>query len=503
MLALALCLCRPSGALEIEQASNLNNLPNLALPNVPMLAPSAGLLALAVPYNNAPLLSMPALERENVFSAIRANPQSLKLNNVTRQVSQIKAVMAKDPSGQAVATHLNNLYSGQALKENSADGAVAVMDAPGTVSDGRFILNDEGIKLDQRAAEYYMESQRLVEKYKGKLDLSETTSVMNDSYRDVVSKVKMVEAVASKRRVTDENTHLDNSLVWVDGVLNQGKKRIAVHTYSVFFHHAKNPQSEIAEGIRRTDSYLKEIVAHFQHNGKAEQAVGPLTEVVLGFDTRGYAEIKDHIKARAADIQKRYGKRFSFVFSDEVAKVPDSDAAVRQELGRAIARYKDQGLHKIIEGVIYSRYVGLLLELKGIEHFMEQGYTILQSGRELFDADGHYITELDLVIRSPEGKVSIVEAKSARVKIPFEQVLKDKVKYKLDTYIKHRADIEKSIGVPFDDVTFVVDVGIVTALGDFLKAHEAELSKRYGVPVKFVFVENGPQQAQESTDLAR
>lgn len=363
-------------------------------------------------------------------------------------------------------------------------------------SQGGSVVNDEGITLLGRAARYYGEVRRLVDKWTGRQDLSESLDVMGDSYEDVWSKLKGIEALAQNRQVTQENTHLEETLLWVDGVLNDRGRKVAVHTHRVYFHKAKNPQSEIQEGIRRVDGYLRDTMAQLKPRGKAEEALGRLDEVVLVFDTRGYAEIKEHLKARERSLSPQDRRRFRFQYLDEMTQIPRDPAVMREQFNRLTERYRGRGLEKIIEGVTYSRYVGLLLELRTVDHFLERGYSILQSGRELFDKNGLYVTELDVVARSPQGRVSLIEAKSARVALPFEEVLQDKVVRKLEVYSKNRDALNKSIGAPFDEVIFAVDVGSNLELAQWLKAKEGSLSKRYGFPVRFLFLESFPTDAR-------
>ncbi|MDD5302508.1 MAG: hypothetical protein PHS14_05295, partial [Elusimicrobia bacterium] len=374
-----------------------------------------------------------------------------------------------------------------------------------------YITNDEGVKINDRAAVYYTEVRRMVELYKGKINLEESLDVMDDAYSDVVAKVSAVEAVAKGRGLTQVNTHLEETLVFVDGVLDDGKKKIAVHTHRVFFHKAANPQSEIVEGIRRVDGVIKDAEAMFARGGKAEQQMGKIDEVELVFDARGYQEIKDHIKARGAEVTARSKGRIAFKFLDELAPLPKEQKEIRAKLNEYAQKYNGEngdGLSKIYEGVIYSRYVGLLLELKTVEHYYKLGYKILQSGRELFDDKGLYVSELDAVVESPAGVVSVVEAKSARVGLPNDEVLQDKVIYKLNTYKKFKAQLDAMIGKNFDAVVFSMDVGIdpdidpsqvlpkdarKLELVEFLRSQEASLSKQYGFPVSFLFLQSGPQ----------
>lgn len=382
-----------------------------------------------------------------------------------------------------------------------------------TPAEAVFVVNDEGVQINDRAAVYYQEVRRMVDLYKDSLNLSESLDVMDDAYGDVLAKVSAVEAIAKGRGLSQENTHLEETLVWVDGVLTDGRKKVAVHTHRVFFHHAQNPQSEIREGIRRVDGYINDAEKMFARGGKAEQQLGRVDEVELVFDARGYQEIKDHLRQRGAELNARTGGRISFKFLDEIAPIPKEQSQIREQLNGLVKKYHGAGLSKIIEGVIYSRYVGLLLELKTVEHYHKLGYKILQSGRELFDADGHYISELDVVVQAPDGKVSVVEAKSARVGLPNDEVLQDKVVYKLKTYKKFKAQLDAMIGKKFDAVVFSMDIAIdpdaaqngrltdrdmrKLELAEFLRSKEASLSREYGFPVSFLFLQSGPQGGQQ------
>ncbi|MBI4061297.1 MAG: hypothetical protein HY403_07685 [Elusimicrobia bacterium] len=371
-----------------------------------------------------------------------------------------------------------------------------------------YVVNDEGVRISGRAALYYAEVRRMVELYKGKIDLEESLDVMDDAYSDVLAKVSAVEAVAQGRGLSRENTHLEETLVWVDGLLSDGAKRVAVHTHRVFFHKSKEPKSEIAEGIRRVDGYIKEAEEVFQPGGRADRQMGELDEVELVFDARGRGEIKEHLKKRGDEVSARTSGRISFKFLDDLVPLPSARGEVRAKLNELVRRHNGTGLSKIYEGVIYSRYVGLLLELKTIEHYHKLGYKVLQSGRELFDANGMYVSELDAVVESPAGEVLVVEAKSARVGLPNEEVLRDKVVYKLMAYKKFKAELGAMIGKKFDAVVFAMDVAVDPGaararislrdqrkleLIEFLKSKEAALSKEYGFPVRFLFLRSGPR----------
>ncbi|MBI4679112.1 MAG: hypothetical protein HY748_16170 [Elusimicrobia bacterium] len=446
--------------------------PDAVLPDV-RLAPVVDALPTAVPVlapsvlQTEPLVLAKAAPQEAVVPASRLASLGLSLADVER-------AQAVDPSGVQASLRLDALYSGLPTE------------AQASVEAGGFAVNGEGVTLLGRAADYYRRSLRIVEKYQGRLDLSESLDVMSDSYGDVWAKIKAIEALG--RGSGRNNTHLEQTLTWVDGVMTDHGRNVAIHTHRVFFHHAKNPKSEIAEGIRRADRYLKDTLFQFVQGGKAEAELGRFQEVLLVFDTRGYAEIKDHLKAREAEIRKAGLKRYRFAFLDEMARMPSGDEEMRAELNAMTKRYKGKDLEKIIEGVTYGRYVGLLLELATIDHYMTRGWSILQSGRELFDREGMYITEIDVVARSPQGKVSLVEAKSARVPLPFEEVLRDKVAAKLETYSKNRKLLESSIGAPIDEVVFSFDVGANSGLAAYLQKAESGLSKKYGFTVRFLFL---------------
>lgn len=470
--------------------------PNLAIPQLPAALPSAAPALLQAPI----IVDAKSVESLAINPAAPANVGAL-----AQQMVGVEKALQSDHSGIQAGEGLDTIYFGGRNRGNRG-GAVSG-GGQGRRSDPSksavFIINDEGVEINGRAADYYTESKRLEAKYQGKVDMSESLGVMDDSYADVFAKLKTIESVARSRQITDENTHLEETLLFVDGVLRDGRSTIAVNTHRVYFHKAPDgpgkAESETKEGIRRVNGYLEEMSEYFARGGKAEAALGPLNEVVLGFDSRGYPAIKDHLKGKQAEFAAKIGKPVKFVFLDELTDVPTDKKAMREELNRLVRKYKGEGLAKIIEGVIYSRYVGLLLELKTIEHYYERGYKILQGGRELFDKNGQYITELDVVVQAPTGEIIVVEAKSARVSIPLDQALSDKVTYKLDTYIKHIDDMERAIGGKMAKVVFSFDVGNNWELAEYLEGKEEWLSKRYGRPVEFIFLDSSPE-AQMATE---
>ncbi len=465
----------------------------------PMLALTPTLSVMAAPALMAPV------------SAVNAVPVALSPVSAAPSVT-IASPKANQPA-QRIASALEAIELSAASRHGRDGGenrGGAMFDGSAKKSASPYIINDEGVKINDRAAIYYTEVRRMVELYKGKINLEESLDVMDDAYSDVVAKVSAVEAVARGRGLSQVNTHLEETLTFVDGVLDDGSKKVAVHTHRVFFHKANNPQSEISEGIRRVSGVVKDAEAMFARGGKAEQQMGKIDEVELVFDARGYLEIKDHIKTIGADVTARSKGRITFKFLDEVAPLPKDQAGIRARLNELAQKYNGEngdGLSKIYEGVIYSRYVGLLLELKTVEHYYKLGYKILQSGRELFDEKGLYVSELDVVVESPEGVISVVEAKSARVGLPPEEVLQDKVVYKLNTYKKFKAQLDAMIGKKFNAVVFAMDVAIdpnidpsevlpkdvrKLELIEFLRSKEASLSKEYGFPVSFLFLQSGP-----------
>lgn len=354
-----------------------------------------------------------------------------------------------------------------------------------------FVVSREGVRLFGRAAEYYEECRRLADALQARgVNLNETLDVMQDSYEDVWAKLKAIQMIAGQYHVGEHNTHLENTLLWVDGILNVGRKRIAVHTHRVFFHPAAdNRQSEINEGIKRVDQYLQEMYTHFSPGGKAEEKFGRIDQVVLVFDAR-YPEVKAHIRS----LEGRYKRKFRFTYLDELTRIPKTEEDYNRELNDLVAHYyrAGGGPDNIIEGVLYSRYVGLLLELKTIEYLLDNGYEVLQSGRNVYDGQGFYVTELDAVAKKNK-RVAVIEAKSARVRLPYGYVLQSKIIRKLDVYTKKRQWMNKAVGRPFDEVIFVLDVGRNLGLINYLKSKEARLSEQYGFPVRFVFIKSRPE----------
>lgn len=499
-----------------------------ALAQVPQLSgPAAGpLRSVAGPASVAGIVASPGAAAANDASAFRRDSIADRLG---RQNAEISDSIGKDGTGLSGKEGLDSIYEfgrknrggrdiGRGRGDSVTDAGMTI-GTPGTRSQvdpaspaATFILNDERIPITGRAADYYLEAKRLQAVLAAKrVNLEESMDVMDDAYAEVYAKLRVIEGVGASKHIEQHNTHLPETLTWVDGYMEKDGRKIAVHTQRVFFHKASGATkaaSEIAEGIRRIDKSIEQSVAYFEEGGKADQQFDGLDEVVLGFDTRGYKEIKDHVKKREAEIRKQYGDRFSFAFTDDTGPMPADQKALRQELTRLVKKYKGDGLQRIIEGVTYSRYTGLLLELKTIEHRVNEGATIEQSGRDLFDDNGMYVTEFDVVSRMPDGRLIMDEAKSARVTLQQSEVLDDKFLYKLETYARNRDLIQRRLGA-IPEISFTVDVGGIDRqaalegeviwknpqqlqLVRFLQAQEKALSEKYGFKVSFLFLSSYP-----------
>jgi len=407
------------------------------------------------------------------------------------------------------------------------DGGRAAPPAEGRNVRGRgddvFIKNDEGVWVGGRVADQYREIRRLYALLSPKMDLSDTMNVMDDAYDESRVKLAAVEMAAAERNIAASSVHLEDTRTWIDAVLTDEEGRqIAVHTHRVYFHPADNADSEIREGIRRVDAYIEEAKKEFASGGHAEQDMDArFDQVQLTFDVRGYQQIADHIRAKEAELQAEQPGRFKFSY---IVERPLPVPKMRAEYNRLVEKYKDQpqGVMNIIDGVTYSRYVGLLHELKSHEDSVNKGETVLQAGRDFFEEipqpDGskkrRYITEFDAVVRTKDGTIILREDKSVRTPLPLDVAMESTFLYKLEIYKANRALIEKSLGAPLN-VRFSVDVGGASRrparqgvlvwkdvrqqeLLEYLKTQGPILTEKYGFPVSFVFVNS---HANEPPDL--
>jgi hypothetical protein len=415
-------LAGPGALVTPGLSPGLSSLPTLS-------APTLGQSSLVLPDIPAPLeTASPAAAANPVESPAPVPARTLERMPVLRALSQsVERADKKNGGNPGTVRDFAAMFDGGANAVNAADGY--------SVDSRGGIVNDEGVRVTGRAARYYREVRRIVDKYEGRLDLEESLDVMDDAYADVWAKLAAIEAIAD-REIDHPNTHLERTLLWVDGVMESRGRKTAINTHRVYFHGADNPRSEIEEGIGRVDGYLKQAERYFSPRGDAERALGRLEKVVLAFDTRGYEEIKRHLKNREREFSARYGRRFRFEYLDDLVEIPRTEQELR---------------------------------------------------------DG-----FNLVVRSPEGETSIVEAKSARVPLPHSEVLQDKVIRKLDTYLEHWDRLEEAAGTRMDSVVFSFDVGPNEDLISYLQEQESRLSERYGVPVRFLFIESVPGEGRRA-----
>jgi hypothetical protein len=238
-------------------------------------------------------------------------------------------------------------------------------------------LNFEGVQLIGRSVDYFRAVKKILEAYRGKIDFKDAVSadIMDSQYKDVWAKISVLEALSENMGVTKANIHLEGTLTWVDGIIQKAGKRTAVHTHRVYFHPAPSRLSEINEGNRRFDSYLKTTIDQFE-SGEAERVVGNTDEIVLAFDYRGYLEIRDHIIEKMNEVRQQYGDKYKIKlvddhYIDEYSLVTEKpflrDEAgnilinskhhrmldvnqIRRDINAMISRYREDELAKIIEG---------------------------------------------------------------------------------------------------------------------------------------------------------
>jgi hypothetical protein len=368
---------------------------------------------------------------------------------------------------------------------------------------------------------------KMVAELSPKIDLSGVTDVMDDAYDEARVKLRSVEKAAADRRLAASSVHLEGTRNWIDAILTDAEGRhIAVHTHRVYFHPAPtNPDSEISEGIRRVDKYLEKAKVDFGAGGIAEaEFKQPFAQVELNFDTRGYKQIADHIRGKEAEFKAQFGDRFHFNYFTE----PKMESkALRAEYNRLVEKYMSQpeGLMGILDGVTYSREVGVGHELNSHKKRLAMGLKVVQAGRDFFGKkvlpDGRiveeYKTEFDAVTEpvadaakpSKDRDVVLWEDKSTRVWMTLEKTMEETFLYKLRIYRENRAIIEESLGGAPLKVAFSVDVGGTNRraakqgqlvwkdirqkeLMDHLIAVAPALSKEYGFPVSFIFVNSHP-----------
>jgi hypothetical protein len=191
-----------------------------------------------------------------------------------------------------------------------------------------------------------------------------------------------------------------------------------------------------------------------------------------------------------------------------------------------VEKYQDQaeGLGRIVEGVTYSRQVGVGHELNSHKKRLAMGLAITQAGRDFFAQktlpDGRIVEEYktefdavtvpaaDLAKPAKDRDVTLWEDKSTRVWMSLDKTMEETFLYKLRIYRDNRELIEKSLGAPLK-VAFSVDVGGLDReaarrgvlvwrdrrqkmLLEHLRQAGPALSREFGFPVSFIFVNSHP-----------
>jgi hypothetical protein len=519
--------------------ASFNTLPSafaapLAAASLPAAPAAAAPLAVAPAALAAPALAAPALVAAPAASIIPTGPAAVAA----------APALAPESAGAPALDSLRNAAASQGPRRGDSgsryfDGgrnnrqaapvpASTFGGARATKSASNFIKNADGVWVGGRVAEQALWINRMYAELSPKIDLADVMNVMDDAYDEARVKLRSVEKTASDRKIAASSVHLEGTRNWVDAILEDADgNHIAVHTHRVYFHPApKNPASEISEGIRRVDKYLEKAKSDFGPGGLAEQEFKePFAAVELNFDTRGYQQIEDHLRAREAEFKAEFGDRFKFNYWTE----PKMESKpLRAEYNRLVENYMDQpeGLMGILDGVTYSREVGVGHELNSHKKRLAMGLKVVQAGRDFFGKkvmpDGsiveEYKTEFDAVTEPvadsakplKDRDVVLWEDKSTRVWMTLEKTMEDTFLYKLRIYRENRAIIEASLGAPLK-VAFSVDVGGLNRraakqgikvwkdlrqkeLLEHLEKIGPELSKEYGFPVSFIFVNSHPNE---------
>ena len=496
--------------------------------SAPSLSIPAAASAFAVP---APALAAPAIAPEAIAAFAAASVPSAPFAFAAAPVAD---------APRSVAPALEVLRSAAASRDGSGsrfDGGRAAApasfarngSAPASTGLNGFIKNADGVWVGGRVAEQAQWINRMHAELSTKIDLGDVMNVMDDAYDEARVKLKSVEKSAADRHLAQSSVHLEGTRNWIDAILVDNEDRnIAVHTHRVYFHPAPgNPASEIAEGIRRADKYLEKAKSDFAPGGLAETEYRhPFAQVELNFDTRGYQEIADHIKTKEAEFRAAFGDRYKFGY---VTEPKMASKPLRAEYNRLVEQYMDQpeGLRGILDGVTYSREVGVGHELNSHKKRLNMGLNITQAGRDFFGKkvlpDGRiveeYKTEFDAVTepvadaaKAPKDRdVVLWEDKSTRVWMTLEKTMEETFLYKLKIYRENRAIIEESLGGAPLKVAFSVDVGGLNRraakmgvkvwkdprqkeLLEHLQQVAPELAKEYGFPVSFIFVNSHPNE---------
>jgi hypothetical protein len=510
-----------SGPAALSLAPMLSLTPALQVMSAPAVVVNQAAIVTAVPVALSAVLGASPISSPKAFqpaASVAPALQALDLSAPSRRDRR------DDRSG-------GKIFDGS--RERS--GSVPVAAPSRSAGPKGFIKNADGVWVGGRVAEQALWINKMHAELSRTLELDDVMDVMDDAYDEARVKLASVEAAASARALAESSVHLEGTRNWIDAILSdEGGNEIAVHTHRVYFHPAPgNPASEISEGIRRASKYLDKAKEDFAKGGLAEQSLGKkFKSVELSFDVRGYQEIEDALRAKEAEFRAAYGDRYHFTYvnTPKLASAP-----LRAEYNRLVEKYQDQpdGLMGILDGVTYSREVGVGHELNSHKKRISMGLKVTQAGKDFFGKkvlpDGsvihEYKTEFDAVTEpvadankpAKDRDVVLWEDKSARVWMPLDKVMEDTFIYKLRIYRENRAIIEESLGGAPLKVAFSVDVGGTNRraakmgilvwqdprqqeLMEYLKSAGPALSKEYGFPVSFYFVNSHPGEDPDLFD---
>ena len=488
-----------------------------------------------LPGTASPLLLMPAMPQMTPMLSVMPSPvfTPSPVVHAAASLSAATPIQRMAPTLEALERSVNPSQGDQSERRDLFTGArdhSGVLGAPPGRSEAApkgFLKNADGVWVGGRTAELATWINGLYAELSQHVDLSDVINVMNDAYDEGRAKLRSVEQAATDHKIVDSSVHLEGTRNWVDAILVDAHGfNIAVQTHRVFFHPARdNPASEISEGIRRVDAYLEKAKRDFAAGGRAEQNIGKkFARVEMNFDTRGYKAIEDHLRGKEKEFKAAFGDRFVFHYITEprMESVP-----LRAEYNRLVEKYwgQPEGVMGILDGVTYSREVGVGHELNSHKMRMKMGLKVTQAGRDFFGEktlpDGRvikeYKTEFDAVTEPvadgakplKDRDVVLWEDKSVRVWMPLKDVMEDTFLYKLKIYRDNRAIIEAGLGGAPLKVAFSVDVGGLDreaaqkgltvwrdprqkALMEYLQASAPALSAEYGFPVSFIFVNSHP-----------
>ncbi|HLD70169.1 MAG TPA: hypothetical protein VJA17_05330, partial [Candidatus Omnitrophota bacterium] len=374
----------------------------------------------------------------------------------------------------------------------------------------------------------------------------DTLDVMGDVFGEVRSKILTLlyftrqtgefqrifgEDEAAEADLVQTHYHLPWTLTWIDGIFHYYQsgenkpKQIIVHTHRIFYHAAPNHLSEITEAKRRLESYLNEVKLIFEKNGMAERRLGTIDKAILVFDVQWMDEARDYIESRKGGFGSHM--EFHYINTSETDAIRDigREEIIRNESQNDFNLLLPElaghpGLSSIVEGLFYSRLVGLRLELEAIRQYAQfiarklwlkdiktpaiskrVKSSVLTAGRDVFvsggSENGFYAAELDVLVAGFHGKGFIIEAKSSRVALPLRRIFKDKILKKLMVYRDYFDELQSVIKeyagakLDIDGVIFFMDLGEGNShrgfIKDFLIKNESRISEAFGIPVKFVF----------------